>query len=217
MTTLLRLTRNGSFEALLREPHGRRLPDHAPGTYLGQRVATQSGKLELAPADLVESANELDALFERERENAGRLKLITKRHVKTHNSWTHNDPEFVKGSQGTNYLYMHPDDAKARGLEPGDVVDVSSATATVRLPIALLSDLMRGTCAMPHGWGHQGAPGLSVASKTTGVNVNLLAADGPDAVERTTGMAHLTGILVDVERAAGPQDPSSWSGLPPAA
>jgi len=45
----------------------------------------------------------------------------------------------------------------------------------------------------------------------------LLAADGPDAVERTTGMAHLTGLLVEVERARGPQDPSSWSGLPPEA
>ena len=110
---------------------------------------------------------------------------------------------------------MHPDDAKARGVEGGDLVDVTSETATVRLPMQLLSDLMPGTCALPHGWGHQFATGLSVASKTTGVNVNLLAADGPDAVERTTGMAHLTGLLVEIERASGPQDPSSWSGLPP--
>lgn len=215
MTSVLRLTRNGSFEGLLADEHGRRLPDHAPGSYLGERVSTESGRIELAPTEMIESAAVLDALFERERADAGRLKLITKRHVKTHNSWTHNDPEFVKGSQGTNHLYMHPDDASARQLDGGDLVDVSSETATVRLPLALLSDLMPGTCALPHGWGHQHAPGLSVASKTTGVNVNLLAADGPGAVERTTGMAKLTGLLVEVERASGPQDPSSWSGLPP--
>jgi hypothetical protein len=52
-----------------------------------------------------------------------------------------------------------------------------------------------------------------VASKTRGVNVNILAADGPDALERASGMAHLTGIPVDVCPAAGPQDPTSWSGI----
>jgi formate dehydrogenase len=58
------------------------------------------------------------------------------------------------------------------------------------------------------------AKGLSVASRTRGVNVNILAADGPERLERLSGMAHLTGIPVDVRRATGPQDPSSWSGLP---
>ena len=74
--------------------------------------------------------------------------------------------------------------------------------------------MMPGTVALPHGWGHQHARGLSVASKTRGVNVNLLAADGPDQIERISGMARLTGIPVDVRPAAGPQAADSWSGLP---
>jgi hypothetical protein len=90
---------------------------------------------------------------------------------------------------------------------------VSSATATLRVPVRLLPDLQPGTCALPHGWGHQNAPGLSVASKTSGVNVNLLAADGPDQIERVSGMARLTGILVEVEPASGQKDPGSWSGI----
>ena len=72
---------------------------------------------------------------------------------------------------------------------------------------------MPGTVARPHGWGHQHAAGLGVASKTTGVNANLLAADGPDRLERISGMAQLTGILVEIEPARGPQDPTSWSGI----
>jgi hypothetical protein len=83
----------------------------------------------------------------------------------------------------------------------------------VRIPVQWLPDLQPGTVALPHGWGHQAAPGLSVASKTSGVNVNLLAADGPDAVEPVSGMAHLTGILVEVRPAAGPQAADSWSGI----
>jgi formate dehydrogenase len=77
--------------------------------------------------------------------------------------------------------------------------------------VQLLPDLQPGTVALPHGWGHQHAPGLSVASRTLGVNANLLAADGPDAVEPISGMARLTGIPVEVARAAGPRAPGSWS------
>lgn len=48
------------------------------------------------------------------------------------------------------------------------------------------------------------------------MNVNLLAADGPEQLERVSGMAHLIGIPVEVTRAAGPQYAGDWSGLSPA-
>jgi formate dehydrogenase len=82
------------------------------------------------------------------------------------------------------------------------------------VPVKLLGDLMPGTVALPHGWGHQHARGLSVAARTRGVNVNLLAADGPEQLERVSGMAHLTGFVVEVTPAAGEFDPHSWSGMP---
>jgi len=84
----------------------------------------------------------------------------------------------------------------------------------VRLPVSLLEDLMPGVVALPHGWGHQPALGLSVAARTEGVNVNLLAPDGPGNLEGVSGMARLTGIDVEVEKSPGPHDPSSWSGIP---
>jgi formate dehydrogenase len=213
LSLLLRITGQGSFKKLLAHEHGRLREPHRDADFLGTRVATPDGKVHLAPAPLLEAARALDPAFERERADAGRMKLITKRHVKTHNSWTHNHEEFVTGEGGTNYLYVHPDDAARLGLADGDLADVTSDTATVRVPVQLLPDLTPGSVALPHGWGHQMAKGLSVASKTRGVNVNLLAADGPDRIERLSGMAHLTGIPVDVRRAAGPQDPTSWSGI----
>jgi formate dehydrogenase len=214
LSLLLRVTGQGSFRALLAHAHGRLRPAHAPGDFLGARVTTPDRRVQLAPAPLLEAARGLDAAFEAERASAGRLKLITKRHVKTHNSWTHNHEEFVTGAGGTNYLYLHPHDAAQIGLSDGDLADVSSATGTLRVPVQTLPDLTPGTVALPHGWGHQMATGLSVASRTRGVNVNILAADGPERLERLSGMAHLTGIPVDVRPAAGPQDPGSWSGLP---
>ena len=68
--------------------------------------------------------------------------------------------------------------------------------------------------AVPHGWGHQRAKGLTVAGRTQGVNVNLLAADGPERLDPVSGMAHLTGFPVRVRPAAGPKDESDWSGMP---
>jgi hypothetical protein len=52
-----------------------------------------------------------------------------------------------------------------------------------------------------------------VARRTRGVNVNILAEDGPQGVDPLSGMVHLTGIPVSVRPAAGPQA-HSWSGLP---
>lgn len=208
---LLRLTGQGRFQALLEHPHGRAREPHRPDDFLGQRVVTPDGKLDLAPAPLVAEAAQLEAHFEQERRDAMRLKLITKRHVTSHNSWTHNIDDLVPDD--SNYLYVHPDDAARLGLDDGAAADVRTDTAAVRVRVKLLADLMPGTVALPHGWGHQHARGLSVAGKTAGVNVNLLAADGPDRLERVSGMAHLTGFCVDVTPAAGPCDPTSWSGI----
>lgn len=150
----------------------------------------------------------------RQQDMAGRFRLITLRHVKTHNSWTHNAEEFTGPRFSTNHVYLHPDDARSLGLDEDELADVSTEVATVRVPVRLNKDLMPGVVAVPHGWGHQHAKGLSVASRTTGVNVNLLAADGPDRIEKVSGMANLTGFVVEVAAATGPQDTRDWSGVP---
>jgi formate dehydrogenase len=215
LSILLRLTRNGSFKKLLGEPHGRPRAEPSGGDFLGARVLTDDGRVDLAPPPLLGAARGLEGAFEAERSAAGELRLITKRQVKTHNSWTHNAAAFAREGE-TNHVYLHPEDATRRGLSDGDVADVRSKTAVVRLPVRILPDLMPGTVALPHGWGHQHARGLSTASRTSGVNVNLLAADGPAAADPISGMAHLTGIPVEVEAARGERETRSWSGLPPA-
>lgn len=214
LSAILWASGQGTFGALSRHEHGRLRPGHEPESFLGKRVLTDDGKVDLAPATLLAELTKAESWFAREREATGTLKLITKRAVTTHNSWTHNHAPFVQGDRATNYLYVHPEDAERLGLREGELADVTSATATVRVPVRLLAELMPGAVALPHGWGHQHAKGLSVASATRGVNVNLLAADGLDGLEPVTNMAHLTAIPVRVQPAAGPQDPQSWSGMP---
>jgi formate dehydrogenase len=214
LSLILRITRSGSFAGLLRHPNGRAREGSRGNDFLGERVVTPDGLVRLAPRRFLDAAEKLESDYERERAvDDGRFRLITRRSHRTHNSWTQNALEMTSKGDQTNHLYMHPEDAAAKGLDSGDVADVTSDVATLRVPIRYLPELMRGTVALPHGWGHQHAAGLSVASKLGGVNVNLLAADGPENVEALSGMAQLTGIPVEVEPAAGPVDVSSWSGV----
>jgi anaerobic selenocysteine-containing dehydrogenase len=71
---------------------------------------------------------------------------------------------FVQGERHSNYLYMHPTDASVRRLANDAIADISSKAAKVRVLIKILPDFMPGRVALPHGWGHQHASGLSVAS-----------------------------------------------------
>jgi anaerobic selenocysteine-containing dehydrogenase len=203
----------GSFDELLRRPHGVLRPGHRPGDFLGHRVLTDDGKVCLAPQPLLDAAGGFEAAFRQEREGDG-LRLIGRRTMRTHNSWTHNSERFLRHDGPTNHLFVAPADAARLGLSEGQIADVTSATATVRVPVHVTDEMMPGTVALAHGWGHQGAPGLSVARRARGVNVNLLAPDGPDSVEPLSGMSRLTAIEVTVTPATGPQDLSSWSGLP---
>ncbi len=212
LSSLLRVTKQGSFKKLLEEKHGRLRPTHDPGSFLGKRVIHDDKKVHLAPPVLLRQAEKLEDDFQLELDTRDQLKLITKRAITTHNSWTHNIEEFVAGDRTTNHLYVHPDDAARIGVAEGDLADVSTDTATVRIPVKIHAELMPGTVALPHGWGHQDSA-LGVARKTTGVNVNLLAADGPERLEKVSGMAHLTGFLVDVRPASGPLNPHHWSGI----
>jgi formate dehydrogenase len=213
LSLMLRASGQGGFASLLGHEHGKHRPAHEAGSFLGKRVITEDGRVDLAPPALLAQARTLEAEFLKAEASSGTLRLITKRAVKTHNSWMHNIEEFAGEEMDRNYVYVHPNDAGRLGLTDGATADVASKTAKVRVQVKLLPDLMPGTVALPHGWGHQHADGLTVASKTKGVNVNILAGDGPDGLERVSGMAHLTGIEVTVTPATEPQNTQSWSGL----
>jgi len=211
LNLLLRVSGQKSFRHFLKFPHGKPMPGHTDNSFLGKRVVTDDGKVHLAPKELMVATAKLADAFEDERASHNQLRLITKRAVTTHNSWTHNHDRMIAKGRDTNYLYMHPDDARHRKLIDLDIVDVKSKTGNVRLPLKILDELMPGTVALPHGWGHQHATGLSVASKTKGVNVNILAADGAENLDPISGMAHLTGIPVEISKSTKKLE-NSWSG-----
>lgn len=212
LNIILRLCGQKSFKSLLKNKHGHLLDEHQPGSFVPDRLLTEDQKIHMAPPELLKQANGLTAFFEEELGKKNQFKLITKRDVTTHNSWTHNIEEFTEGSKSTNYAYMHEDDIREQGFSPKQLVKVSTKTGSIVLPIRINNDLSPKTIAVPHGWGHQ-STGMQIARRTTGVNVNILAADGIDHIEPVSGMSHLTGLDVTIDAFEGDLAPHSWSGL----
>ena len=132
-------------------------------------MTTDDGKVHLAPEALLAQTAKLEADFEKERRDRRRLKLITKRAITTHNSWTHNLEEFVSGDKNSNYLYMHPDDADVRGLSHDDPVRIFNDLGEVHCPLAITTDIRPGTVSM--------AKGLWRKSTYNGSTTNALVPD----------------------------------------
>jgi len=181
-------------------PHGLLLAPNRPGSFLGtERVLTDDRKVQLAPPELVEAARGLEARHAEELARRDQMKLISKRELRSLNSWMRNNPEL--GGPTTNYLFVHPDDAARLGLRDGGSAWVRSAADAVRAPVQVSDEVMPGTVALPFGWGHADADGLPHARERAGVNVNRLAPDGRDSIDPLSGMAFLSGIPVEVTAA----------------
>jgi anaerobic selenocysteine-containing dehydrogenase len=192
------LTRAGlpSARRMARDyPDGLRLPDNRAGHFLGtERVLTDDGLVHLAPEELIDAARQVDALYEEELARRDTLKLISKRELRSLNSWMRNNPSLARDD--TNYLYVHPEDARRFGLEDGAMARVSSSEGSLRVPVRVSDEMMIGTVALPFGWGHADADGLSLAKRKPGVNVNALFPDGRGSIDPLSGMAFLSGLPV---------------------
>jgi anaerobic selenocysteine-containing dehydrogenase len=160
-------------------------------------VRTPSGRIELAPGHVVA---DVPRLRERVRQGSGRrdgeLVLVSRRHVRSNNSWMHNVRVLVKGKDRCTLL-VHPDDAARIGLRDGGHAKVASEAGSIVAPVEVSDEMRPGVVSLPHGWGHD-RPGarLSVASEHAGVNNNHLAPG--HLVDVPSGNAVVNGIPVEV-------------------
>ncbi|MBK6983003.1 MAG: hypothetical protein IPH30_16885 [Betaproteobacteria bacterium] len=84
----------------------------------------------------------------------------------------HNAHRLVKGPR-RDQLWIHPDDAAARGIVEGCDVNIASRTGEIRVTAHVTDRVMPGAVCLPHGFG-QGREGvrLSVASGLAGASYN---------------------------------------------
>jgi anaerobic selenocysteine-containing dehydrogenase len=184
-----------TMERLEAAPHGIDLGPMRPR--LPDVLRTPSGRIELAPEEIVADIPRLEAELDGARRN-GHMVLIGRRQLRSNNSWMHNLPALVKGKDRCT-LQVHPDDAERLGLLDGSSARVSSASGELVAPVEVTEEIMPGVVSIPHGWGHDvDGVRMSVASEHAGVNSNLLS---PVEVDVPSGNAVLNGIEVEVSAA----------------
>jgi anaerobic selenocysteine-containing dehydrogenase len=152
-------------------PHGIDMGPMVPR--VRELLNTPSGKIELAPDYITADVPRLESRLE--REDTGELLLISRRHLRSNNSWMHNVKVLVKGKDRCTLL-IHPEDAARIGIEDGKLARVSSEAGTIDVPAEVSDEMMPGIVSLPHGWGHdKEGTRLSVAREHAGVNNNLIA------------------------------------------
>lgn len=154
-------------------------------------LGTPDKKIRLAPQYLLDDLPRLAARMERPAEP---LVLVSRRHLRSNNTWLHNVPALMKGKDRCTLL-IHPDDAARCGIADNDIVTVKSEAGEIRVPVEITDAIKPGVVSMPHGWGH-GKPGtrMTVANGSPGANTNVLSP--PTFVDQPSGNGVLNGIPV---------------------
>ncbi|UGT40348.1 molybdopterin-dependent oxidoreductase [Nocardia yamanashiensis] len=179
-----------NLQVLLDNPHGvdlGPLQSRLPGVLL-----TASRQVELAPAQLLE---DVARLRDRLAAEAPEMVLVGRRQLRSNNSWLHNVPPLVGGSNRCT-LHINPEDALRLGLN--GLVVVKSAAGTVTVEVEPTADIMPGVVSLPHGWGH-GDSTQQVARAHAGVNANVLTDDS--LVDAPSGNAVFNGVPVTLSPA----------------
>ena len=157
---------------------------------------TPDGKISLAPDYITQDLARLRQRLSRSDEG---LVLVSRRHLRSNNSWMHNLGPLMTGRDRCT-LQIHPDDAARLGIEERGRAHISSRAGSLEVNVEITEDIRAGVVCLPHGWGHD-KPGarLSVASQHAGVCNNVLAPG--DFVDVVSGNAAVNGIPVEVRPA----------------
>ncbi|MFO0689200.1 MAG: molybdopterin-dependent oxidoreductase [Myxococcota bacterium] len=153
-------------------------------------------RIQLAPDYVVADLDRLERAFA-ERSRGDGLVLVGRRQIRNMNSWLHNLPALAKGPNRCT-LILHPDDAKARGIESGKLVRVRSRVGASEVECVVSDEMMPGVVSLPHGYGHTlSGTRLSVAQKKQpGACANYLTDEL--ALDVPSGTHVANGIPVEV-------------------
>ncbi|NVI85863.1 molybdopterin dinucleotide binding domain-containing protein [Actinomadura sp. BRA 177] len=171
-------------------PHGLDLGALKPR--LDEVLCTTSGRVELCPSTFAADVDRLHAALRAPQTDG--MVLIGRRHLRSNNSWLHNLPELVRGSNVCT-LQLNPQDAERLGVTAGETIRVTSRTGTVDAIAEPTETVMPGVVSLPHGWGHD-RPGTrtAVAHEHAGVNVNAVTDE--QEIDPLSGNAVFNGVPV---------------------
>lgn len=187
--------KNLSVQTLSQLPHGMDLGPLRP--CLLERIETKDDKIDLAPAPFIQDLPRLKASLEQQEDSSDfPFRLIGRRLLRQHNTWTQNSYRLIKGKNECT-LMIHPEDAARLQIQNGEEVVVRSKTGVIHIEVEISDDIAPGVVSIPQGWGH-GRKGvkLSIAQTRPGVSINDLT--DHRRIDTLTGNAAVNGVRVSV-------------------
>jgi len=181
-----------NLEKLKQNPHGIDLGPLQP--CLMKRIQTDDDTIQLAPQIFLDDLNRLDDYAD-EDSQAFPFKMIGRRVLRQHNTWTHNSHRLSKGRNECTLL-MSPDDAKELGIETKDRVMVQSRVGSLEVEVELTEEIMPGVVSLPQGFGASKKSKMKIAAEQKSVSINDITDDL--RVDKLTGNAALNGVCVAV-------------------
>jgi len=118
------------------------------------KLYTSDKTINLVPEILLKGMDEVHRRYEETR-NDNQLKLISRRNLRSNNSWMQ-DIERLAGGSNKCTLQMHPRDAQAKDLTNNSLVNVSSKTGSIKVILEVTDEMMPGVVSLPHGWSNSG-------------------------------------------------------------
>lgn len=185
-----------SLKTLLENPHGLDLGPLKPCAR--ERVKTLNGHIQLAPQLFLDDVPRLAATLSisADERNDYPFKMIGRRLIWNHNTWTHNSRRLLKGA-GPITVQMHSSDAARLEIRNGQMVTVRSRTGCVDIALEIDDDMSPGVVSIPQGWGHHRPEiRMHTAAEHPGVSINSLTDGG--RVDAVTGNAALNGTPVSI-------------------
>lgn len=187
--------KNLSVQTLSQLPHGMDLGPLRP--CLLERIETKDDKIDLAPAPFIQDLPRLKASLEQQKASSDfPFRLIGRRLLRQHNTWTQNSYRLIKGKNECTLL-IHPEDAARLQIQNGEEAVVRSATGAIRIEVEVSDEIAPGVVSIPQGWGH-GRKGVKLATAQTRPGVSINDLTDHRRIDPLTGNAAVNGVRVSV-------------------
>ena len=182
-----------SLDELERHPHGLDFGPLRPR--LPDALATESGRVELAPPQLVDDLGRLERALDadgRRWHGPRRAAASCARRTRGRRTCLCSCAARRAASRRCT-----PTTRRGSGSRTAPTATVRSSAGSIEVPVEITDVVMPGVVCIPYGWGH-GLPGTrqEVAADHAGVNVNVLT--DASAIDPVSGNAVLNGIPVTI-------------------
>ena len=160
---------------------------------------THDKRINLYPEAMVNDLERLQTHFS-EAYKPETVTLISRRDLRTNNSWMHNSHRLVKGKNRCTLL-VHPETAKQCGVTDGETIKLSSKVGALNVEASISDTMMPGVVCLPHGWGHhREGTQIAIAEAHAGVSINDITDETRS--DPITGTSAFTGMPVTLEKIA---------------